>query len=497
MSLLLFGASEGGGGPVGTFVHCASNGGNVDVLTGSTGVSWGTAGAAAQSGDLAIIPWVFLNTVTPTNPTSESWTQVLDNTAGATDCRGRILSLSCDGTESGEITGWSNGGTANRQAAILLVLRGYQFISGFAVRDETANSTSHDCPALTTSDGFGGNFPANGDTILTFAFDRAASTAAIAPPSGWSVRTNGVFAATGTGGTVVGVADDGLTDAASFTVDPAAWTGFVSSDDAFTVTMSLRPTAGGNATATPAVIACTTAIPQSAVNVQAGPMATTATAALPQATPAAVTLATPTTIAAIAALPTPSVNASVGATVLAATVSVSQPTVNVGAGPTVIPVVVSLPQATPQTGGNATATPSAIATTVTIPRAAANMTSGPTVVAATVALPRSAVNIAAGPAVVPVTVTLPTAGVNSGAGPVAISAVVTLPAPGVNVTAGPAVVQVAVTLPQASAIDEGAQINGTSSSTVAGLTSIATAAALAAVAVVTQGNSSTSVVSDG
>ena len=237
-----FTISLDGGSDMGTFVHNDSNGGNV---TSITGVTWGTAGAAAQNGDLAIIPWVFLNTETPTDPTSETWTLVLDNVAGATDCRGRILYRICDGTESGDITGWSTTGAGNRQAAVLYVVRGYDFISGFSVFDETTNSTSHDCPTLTTADGFGGNTPANGDTILVFAFDRAGSTAAIAPPSGWTTRSVSVFAATGTGGTVVGMADDSLTDAATFPVNPATWTGFVSSDDAFTVTMSLRPTAGG------------------------------------------------------------------------------------------------------------------------------------------------------------------------------------------------------------------------------------------------------------
>jgi len=223
---------------VGTFVGADSNGGNVDIITA---VTWPTV----QSGDLAIIAWVFLDTVTPVDPTSEAWSLALANVAGATDCEGRILYRICDGTETGDITGWTNGGTANRQAAILFVVRGYDGISGFTVRDETANSTSHECPAITTADGFGALSPASGDTTLVFAFDRAASTAAIAPPSGWSTRTASVFAATGTGGTVVGIADDGLTDASTMPVDPAAWTGFVSSDDAFTVTMSLRPTAGG------------------------------------------------------------------------------------------------------------------------------------------------------------------------------------------------------------------------------------------------------------
>ncbi len=228
---------------MGTFVHCDSNGGNVDVITG---VTWGTAGAATASGDIAIIPWVFLNTVTPVNPTSETWTEVLDNTAGATDCRGKILVRTCDGTESGDITGWTNGGTANRQAAVLCVLRGYDFISGFSVRDETTNTTAHDCPTLTTADGYNGNSPADGDTILVFVFERAASTTATSP-SGWTVRTGGTFAATGTGGTIVSMADDTLTDSATFPVDPASYTLTASSDDAFTVTMSLRPSSSGTA----------------------------------------------------------------------------------------------------------------------------------------------------------------------------------------------------------------------------------------------------------
>lgn len=224
---------------MGTFVHNDSNGGNV---TSITAVTWGTAGAAAQSGDLAIMPWVFLNTETPTDPTSEAWSLAVSNVSQ--DCEGRILYRICDGTESGDITGWSTTGVGNRQAAVLYVCRGYDFISGFKVFNETTNSTTHDCPTLTTADGFGGNTPADGDTTLVFVFDRAASTTA-SPPSGWATRSVSVFAATGTGGTIVGMADDSLTDSSTFPVDPGAWSGLVSSDDAFTVTMSLRPTSSG------------------------------------------------------------------------------------------------------------------------------------------------------------------------------------------------------------------------------------------------------------
>lgn len=224
---------------MGTFVHSDGAGGNVISISG---VDWGTAGAAAQSGDLAIISWVFLNTETPTDPTSQAFSLALANVAGSTDCEGRILYRVCNGTESGAISGWSTTGSGNRQAASLIVLRGYQFISGLKVRNETANNTTHDCPALTTLDGFNGNFPADGDTILVFVFERAGSTTAT-PPAPYSVRTLGVVAATGTGGTIEGVADDGLTDSATFPVDPNSWTLTASTDDCFTVTMSLRPVA--------------------------------------------------------------------------------------------------------------------------------------------------------------------------------------------------------------------------------------------------------------
>lgn len=223
---------------MGTFVHCDSNGGNVTTITG---VTWGTAGAAALDGDLAIMPWVFLNTETPTDPTSETWDLV--HSSVWQDCEARILKHDCDGTESGDITGWSTTGAGNRQAAVLYVARGYQFISGLSVRNESGNTLNHDCPALTTSDGFGGNFPANGDTTLVFVFERAGSLSAT-PPSGWAIRTGSVFAATGNGGTIVGMADDGLLDSATFPVDPGSWALTASTDDCIIVTMSLRPVAG-------------------------------------------------------------------------------------------------------------------------------------------------------------------------------------------------------------------------------------------------------------
>lgn len=238
---------------------------------------------------------------------------------------------------------------------------------------------------------------------------------------------------------------------------------------------NIKGTSGQAATVTPAVIAAIIAVPQPAANVQAGPSVIAATATLPAA----------------------GVNVAAGPSTIAATVSVPQPAANVGAGPAVIPVTVMLPQATVETGGNATAAPAVVAATVSIPQPGVNVSAGPAVVATTVSLPQSAVNVAAGPAVVPVTVTLPSVGVNSGTGPQVIAAIVALPTPGANISAGPVVIPVTVSLPQATAVDEGTQVNGTSTPTVSGLAAVATAAALAAVAAVSHGNSSTPTVSDG
>lgn len=220
---------------MGSFVGADANGGNVTTITG---ITW----PSVQSGDLAILAWVFVNTDTVTDPTSDTFSLVTQQ--DSQDCRCRVLYRICDGSESGDITGWS--GTAQRQCATLFVVRGYTAISGFTVFAETTNGTSHDCPTITTSNGFGALTPANGDTTLVLAAERAGSTGTLTAPSGWSTRTGSQFAATGSGGTIVGVADDGLGDASTMPVNPGSWTGFtVSTDDALTITLALRPTATG------------------------------------------------------------------------------------------------------------------------------------------------------------------------------------------------------------------------------------------------------------
>lgn len=236
---------------MGTFVGASSAGANIDVLTG---VSWP---AGVVSGDIALLPWTFQNIMTPTDPTSDSFSLVADNQDGS--ARLRCLYRYCNATESGAITGWENrsGGvlTANRQTAVLYVARGYQFISGFTVRLEGATALStHATPQISTTDGFNGNFPANGDTIVTITSTRDGATVTVTPPGGYQIRTNGQIGLAASGGTHTAVADDGLASAVSLPHTPGAFTGYgTTSANAVTMTIALRPaTVTGTAAATQA-----------------------------------------------------------------------------------------------------------------------------------------------------------------------------------------------------------------------------------------------------
>lgn len=217
---------------MGSFVHADANGANIQALTG---VTWGTAGAAAQSGDLALIVWTFQNTLTPTDPTSESWTLV-----GTTDdpsARSRVLKRICDGTESGDITGWQCS-AINRQSAVLYVVRGYSDVAGAVSFAETTAGTTHDCPQIGTGDG-----AANGDSIIVAVSERLTSgTTNATAPSGFTEHTGSEFGTGGTGGSYTGVADDGLVTSQTMPFNPAAWTGHVSGGVAVTWTIALRPT---------------------------------------------------------------------------------------------------------------------------------------------------------------------------------------------------------------------------------------------------------------
>lgn len=257
------------------------------------------------------------------------------------------------------------------------------------------------------------------------------------------------------------------------------------------IAVEIKGTAGGgtDATATPAVLAVTVALPSSALNVGAGPATVAATTALPSG--ARNIGAGPAVLPAVAALARPDVNVGAGPAVIPVVVSLPQVTVSaggsttvapatvaatvslpaagasVGAGPATVPVVVTLPAA----GGAVGSAPATIATTVTLPAATPDVGAGPATVAALVSLPAGAVSVGAGPVTVPVVVTLPTpgAGSNTVASPAAVTATVSLPAAAVDVGAGPAVVPVTVTVPLVGIL--GTQANATSAPTVTAVAS--------------------------
>lgn len=267
--------------------------------------------------------------------------------------------------------------------------------------------------------------------------------------------------------------------------------------------------AGSPALVTPAAVATTTTLPQPNINISAGPAVAPTTTAMVRAdvnvtaSPAVLpTTATvpqpnlnistgPAVVQAVVALPRTNINTTVGATVIPVVVALPAAGVNTTVGATVIPVVVSLPQAAPQAGGNATASPAAIVCTVALARANLNTAAGPAVVPAVVTIPQPAVNTAAGPLVLQTSVALPAAHPNTAAGPAVVTVSVAVPAAAVNVAAGPSTIPVVVTLPLAEIGGQTAKATSVAA-TAAVVGSVAAVQALrAASSAVASGRSST------
>lgn len=214
-------------------------------------------------------------------------------------------------------------------------------------------------------------------------------------------------------------------------------------------TTTALPASNLNVSAGPAVAATSVAVPQAAVNVSAGPAAIPTAVALPSATPAIGITAAPAVVAATVALPPSGVNVAAAPAVVASTVAVLPPALNVSASPSVaatsaaipppavnvaaapsaLAVVVGLPTPTAgQSGSNATATPDAIATVASVPAAGVNVAAGPSALGAVVAMPQA------------------TPSGTANAAPATIAAVSALASPAVNVTASPAVTLAAMAL---------------------------------------------------
>lgn len=255
-------------------------------------------------------------------------------------------------------------------------------------------------------------------------------TAASASALGWAVHLNTLSTitdATGQGGD-----ETGRFGTTPFTLvsDPSGFFG------------------GGDATATPAATAATTALPAAAVSAGStrAPAAVAATVALPAPTVSAGSTKTPAVTAAVVAVPAPTVNAGSTKAPAVTAVAVAVPAATVSAGSTLAPAAVqaaaTVPAVTVSAGG--TATPAAIAATVALPApvvsAGGNSTVGPASVGAAVTVPSVTVSAggAASPAPVAATVTVPaaTVAISATVTPAAIAFTITMPTPQVSATGG-------------------------------------------------------------
>ena len=213
-----------------SLVGADPGGGNV---TNITDVIWPTV----EAGDVAILGWLGQNTSTQT---ASEFTAIdsVDGDSGAS--RMSLKYRICNGSEDGGTVSLV-GSAANRQCAVLAVWRGLHAtspIDTYAVRDESVSGTTHANPQVTT--GFA-------DCVIATLIGERASTGTTGwtAPSGYTERADSTTLATGTGGTICALADDGLATSrpAGTNVTPPVWTstsGFATAN-ILTWTVSLRP----------------------------------------------------------------------------------------------------------------------------------------------------------------------------------------------------------------------------------------------------------------
>ena len=215
-----------------SIVGAGSDGANASSLSGT---SW-PAGVAA--GDVFLLWWTMQNTSTPDlSPGGATQVALVAGDSGSMQV-GFYIKV-CTGSESGTIT--LTGTAPNRQSAEWLVIRGGHATSpldDWDVRDEGSAVSSHACPSVTLG------FADCG--IVTAISERATTgTTGWTPPSGYTERADSTTLATGTGGTVGAIADDGLATSrsAGATVTPPNWTSTntFASANVLVWTVSLRP----------------------------------------------------------------------------------------------------------------------------------------------------------------------------------------------------------------------------------------------------------------
>jgi len=213
-----------------TFIASGVDGGNASTLTGLT---WPTV----QAGDLALLVWTGVSTTTWTDPSG--WTLVAEHNGGSGSLRSRLYYRVCTGSESGSIT--LTHADINRQSAVLAVYRGAHPtspIDAWADRDEDTATDVHACPQVTTG---------HADCVIVTAVGERVTggTTDYTPPTGYTERADTDALASGTGGTITALADDGLATSrpSGTSVTPPPWVGAVSTGNVVTWTISVRPDA--------------------------------------------------------------------------------------------------------------------------------------------------------------------------------------------------------------------------------------------------------------
>ncbi len=210
-----------------SFVGQDTEGGNVEDLT--------VTFPSVQAGDVAVLLWLMQNTSTPALPSGFTLPSggLVDGDSGSMRMGLYWQALSAGGSVT------LDGSAINRQSAVMAVYRGAHPtapISAWAVRDEGSSVSTHPCPQVT---------PLHGGCVILSGVGERASSGTTSWTTAYSKRADSASLATGSGGTICAIADDGLSTprAAGVAVTPPNW---VSADpfasaNVLTWSIALRP----------------------------------------------------------------------------------------------------------------------------------------------------------------------------------------------------------------------------------------------------------------
>jgi hypothetical protein len=211
-----------------SFVGQDTQGGNLEDLT----ITFPTIAA----GDVAVLLWLMQNTSTPVTPSGFTLpsSALVDGDSGS-----MRMGFYWKALTGSETTLLLDGSAINRQAAVMAVYRGAHAtspISAWAVRDEGSSVSTHPCPQVTPLH--------DGCAILSGVGERASSGTTNWTTS-YTERADSTTLATGTGGTICAIADDGLATphASGVGVTPPNWVsaGAFATANVLTWSIALRP----------------------------------------------------------------------------------------------------------------------------------------------------------------------------------------------------------------------------------------------------------------